>query len=128
MRITVALLVGALTATPVIACPQGASCITTPIARAAAVEAPAHTRARAVRLALTEDRAPSSPLGRSLATYTPEPTDALEVPWIWQVIETEVKGRLPRVEQDNRFSMVVSPVVVRSPSDTVPGVGLSGDF
>lgn len=126
MRITVALVVGALTATPAIACPQGASCITTSIARAATAETPAP--AKIVRLALTEDRAPSSPLGRSLATYTPEDPDELEVPWIWQVIETEVKGRLPRVEQDNTFSMVVSPVVVRSPSDTVPGVGLSGDF
>jgi hypothetical protein len=35
---------------------------------------------------------------------------------------------MPRYEKRDAFSFVLSPVVVTSPSDTIPGVGLAGAF
>ena len=133
MRFAVALTLAAVAAAPATACPQGASCIRGVIVRAVAPEAPAPARAtatpRTLRLTLTDRRPTTTPLVTSLATYSPEPHDDLEVPWIWQVLAAEVYDRLPRYDQrEQKFSMVLSPVVVSSPSDSVPGVGLAGDF
>ncbi|MBA3454968.1 MAG: hypothetical protein H0T42_17900 [Deltaproteobacteria bacterium] len=55
-------------------------------------------------------------------------TDGVEMPWIWAVLATEVRSHLPRYENDEQFSMVLSPVVVTMPTESTPGVGLSGDF
>lgn len=52
----------------------------------------------------------------------------IEMPWIWQVLRDHVYARMPRYEQPRRFALVVSPVVVTSPSDTIPGVGVAGSF
>lgn len=67
---------------------------------------------------------------RSVMTY-PEParaTDDIEMPWIWQVLRTQVYSRMPRYERSSSFTMVLSPVVVSSVDDSVPGVGFAGDF
>jgi hypothetical protein len=51
------------------------------------------------------------------------------MPWIWQVLRREVYSRMPRYEQKREFSLVLSPVVVKTQTDeTVPGVGVAGDF
>ena len=55
-------------------------------------------------------------------------TDEPEMPWIWQVLRREVYARMPRYEKEREFTLVLSPVVVKSQSDTVPGVGVAGDF
>lgn len=56
----------------------------------------------------------------------------LEMPWIWKMLKKEVYNRLPRYEQGTaqrkKFTAVLSPVVVDSGYDTVPGVGVEGDF
>jgi hypothetical protein len=51
----------------------------------------------------------------------------IEMPWIWQALRTQVYSRMPTY-QERRFTMTLSPVVVSSPSDTIPGVGIGGDF
>lgn len=51
----------------------------------------------------------------------------VEMPWIWRALREQVHTRLPKYEEQ-RFSVVVSPVVVTSPSDTIPGVGVGGVF
>jgi len=43
------------------------------------------------------------------------------------VLREQIYSRLPR-HDDERFTLVLSPVVVTSPSDTIPGVGIAGDF
>lgn len=55
----------------------------------------------------------------------PEPNP---MPWIWQVLVREVYGRLPSYDEDHRFTLTLAPVVVASAYDTVPGVGVEGEF
>jgi hypothetical protein len=64
------------------------------------------------------------------APPAPRPTvrTEVEMPWIWRVLRERVYARMPRYEQPRELSVVLAPVVVTSPSDTVPGVGLSGAF
>ena len=52
----------------------------------------------------------------------------IEMPWIWQVLRERVYARMPRYEHKQRFALMLSPVVVTSPSDTVPGLGIAGAF
>ncbi len=52
---------------------------------------------------------------------------AFEMPWIWRVLRREVYRRLPRHE-DPHFTLSLAPVVVDGTFDTVPGVGVAGDF
>lgn len=57
------------------------------------------------------------------------PPGEIEMPWIWRVLREQVYSRMPTYEKrDESIKLVLSPVVVTSPSDTVPGVGISGDF
>ncbi len=116
MRTLAALALVLASATPAAACPDRVTC-------AALLSSGATARPDATP--------PASALWSSLATFSPERPDDLEMPWIWKVVAVEVKKRLPRYDEDARkFSMVLSPVVVAATSndDTVPGVGLSGDF
>ena len=50
------------------------------------------------------------------------------MPAIWTVLRTSVYSRMPTYQQSHDFKLVLSPVVVSSPSDTIPGLGVSGDF
>ena len=53
----------------------------------------------------------------------------VEMPWIWQSLRERVYSRMPSYkEEKSSLAIVVAPVVVKSPSDTVPGIGISGDF
>jgi hypothetical protein len=60
-------------------------------------------------------------------TERPDPT-VVEMPWIWKSIRERVYSRLPTYEDPNELKIVLAPVVVTSPSDTIPGLGLAGDF
>jgi hypothetical protein len=35
---------------------------------------------------------------------------------------------MPTYEEHHAFKIMLAPVIVTSPSDTVPGVGVAGDF
>lgn len=77
---------------------------------------------------LTEHR-----LAGSLRTHVVPRARSIEMPWVWQMLRHNVYARMPRYDRvasrtANRFSLVLSPVVVSSPMDTVPGVGVEGDF
>ena len=58
----------------------------------------------------------------------PDLGEAGEMPWIWQILRTEVYDALPSIEEDKRFNAVLAPVVITSPTETTPGVGMRGDF
>jgi hypothetical protein len=51
----------------------------------------------------------------------------VEMPAIWTALRTSVYSRMPTHQSDD-FKLMLSPVVVSSPSDTIPGLGVSGDF
>lgn len=51
----------------------------------------------------------------------------VEMPAIWMALRTSVYSRMPTKQTDD-FKLMLSPVVVSSPSDTIPGLGVSGDF
>lgn len=52
----------------------------------------------------------------------------VEMPWIWKTLREQVYSRMPTYEDKNELKVVFAPVVVTSPTDTVPGLGLAGDF
>lgn len=131
-------LVGAAFATPANACPQGARCIamlTSPTdftsvrAEQPAPRPPPRKISLTVRVSSQVTNRFAS-LRSSLHNFEPPVThaDDIEMPYLWAVVATEVKSRLPRYQDSNQFSMVLSPVVVTMPSESTPGVGLSGDF
>jgi hypothetical protein len=144
MRVVVmAGLVGAALATPANACPQATRCIAMISAPAdftsirASEIAPAPAAVPHVALAMrlgfdpaTVDADRFAPLRSSLTRFRPAVAHSgdIEMPWIWAVLASEVHDRLPRYEQADQFSMVLSPVVVTMPTESTPGVGLSGDF
>jgi hypothetical protein len=104
-------------------CPPLESCVTQLHSTTRPQRALAHTPAVAV--------APDfSRLTRSLLDTT-RPRRApgeIEMPWIWQALSTQVYSRMPTYEQSHSFKIMLAPVIVTSPSDTVPGVGIAGDF
>lgn len=65
---------------------------------------------------------------RSLPTIRKRAPGEIEMPWIWRVLREQVYSRMPTYEQPQKLKIVLAPVVVTSPADTVPGLGLSGDF
>jgi hypothetical protein len=84
-------------------------------------------------LAIRREVASIDVLSTSLRTHVVPNSRAIEMPWIWQVLRRGVYDRLPRYERldvqpHQKFSMVLSPVVVASPQDTVPGFGVEGGF
>lgn len=119
-------LVGTIMGAPVQACPRGATCVITLDARA--LDAPAPRRPRPVpRL-----RAPALPARGERPPWTferaPGRDDAAHAtPSIWQVLRAKVYARLPRVEQ-RALTFTVAPVVIAGPAESVPGIGLAGDF
>lgn len=52
----------------------------------------------------------------------------IEMPWIWKTLREQVYSRMPTYEQPRELKLVLAPVVVTSPTDTVPGLGIAGDF
>lgn len=52
----------------------------------------------------------------------------VEMPWIWKSLRDRVYSRMPTYEDPNELKVVLAPVVVTSLTDTVPGLGLAGDF
>jgi hypothetical protein len=62
-----------------------------------------------------------------VAPARPDPA-VVEMPWIWKSIKERVYSRMPTYEEKNELKIVLAPVVVTSPSDTVPGLGIAGDF
>ncbi len=141
MRVVLmAALVGAGLTAPAAACPQGTRCIAMVSGRP---ELATSRRTRAAtpaptpppnKLSLTirvSDWADGrGPLHRSLSSFRPAVVHAadLEMPELWAIVASSVKDQLPRYENDEQFSMVLSPVVVTMPSESTPGLGLSGDF
>lgn len=128
-------LLGTLAATPALACPTRVACITTDVLSSGRSELPAaprlltRTARLELRLPFVPRAEPRAELGQSLLTFSPPIEDELAMPWIWQVLRTQVYGRLPRIEPGAQdFSMVLSPVVVAGSFDTVPGFGVAGDF
>lgn len=111
---------------PALACPRHIQCFVqadltsgTEIARVRKVAAIPDVRT--VRLAAGEH-----------LTFGDAPRKAdpgeVEMPWIWRVLREQVVSRLPSYRKPERFTLMLSPVVVTSPSDTIPGVGVAGDF
>jgi len=72
--------------------------------------------------------APRSDL-RRLTLDVPAKRDPseIEMPWIWRALRERVHSQLPSHHSEG-FALTMSPVVVTTPSETVPGLGVAGDF
>lgn len=110
----VAACVATLTTGPALANPHALLTIV-PGARSVRLASPPPERALAERIVLRV--APKPPLDGEI-----------EMPWIWQVLREQVYARMPRYDHKQKLSLLLSPVVVTSPSDTVPGLGIAGAF
>ena len=141
MRIAVmAGLVGVGLTAPASACPQGTRCIamasgmaelsSVRMQRMETPAAPQPVRHLSLTVHLTASEDGNYSLRRSLTGFHPVVVYAedIEMPELWAVVATTVKAQLPRYETEESFSMVLSPVVVTMPTESTPGLGLSGDF
>ena len=115
-------LIALATAPPVYACPTGALCAAVDAQPPREERRPAPKRTLSLRVEKVPERAPWK------LDEAPPKAAADEMPWIWQVLRREVMGRMPRYRDNDGLTFVVSPVVVAGSFDTVPGVGLAGDF
>ena len=52
----------------------------------------------------------------------------IELPWIWRVLRDQFHAHMPKYEAQEAFTLALSPVVVTTPSDSIPGVGVAGAF
>ena len=117
MRLFVALAVLATASPSALACPQGARCV-----REAepADEVPAPKKPLSLRIEHVAEPVPWTFETR------PATTDD-QMPWLWQQLRRSVYDQLPRY-RDDALTFVLAPVVVTGSFDTVPGVGIAGDF
>jgi hypothetical protein len=124
--LVVSICVAAMTTGPALACPRRLLCIVE-TSHAAAPEVPRTTTPAA---AVPDVRQVTLASDHHLTFEAPPKRDPneIEMPWIWRVLRDQVYSQLPRYEQKERFTLVLSPVVVTTPSDTIPGVGVAGDF
>ena len=107
------------------ACPTGAQCARVDTVARAETPGPTPTKRTVEPRSLRIDApAPRDPW--RLEEPPAKQTDD-EMPWIWQALRREVYAQMPRY-RDNSLSFSLSPVVVTGSFDTVPGVGIAGDF
>ena len=122
---------------PAVACPPLDKCLvslpsTTQVPHVKRVS-PAHGDAHAVSQVRT-----SPPETQPALDLTKEPKQLqlkprlapgeVEMPAIWATLRGKVYSQMPTYQKSESFKVVLSPVVVSSPSDTVPGLGIAGDF
>jgi hypothetical protein len=112
----------ALTGTAM-SCPPLESCVTQ--LRSTTSVALAHTPSKQRMIAPDFTRLTHSLLHTTSPRRDP---GEVEMPWIWMALRAQVYSRMPTYEKSHEFKITLSPVVVTSPSDTVPGVGIAGDF
>ncbi|HUS31112.1 MAG TPA: hypothetical protein VMZ53_21525 [Kofleriaceae bacterium] len=117
---------------PAVACPPLDTCLVQlPSTTRLPHVSPAHVRVPASQDAAVSEVGQPPNLTEIIRELTPPPRPApgeVEMPWIWMALRAQVYSRMPTYEQSHDFKIVLSPVVVSSPSDTVPGVGIAGDF
>jgi hypothetical protein len=116
-----ALLLVATSASVATACPPVGACDAKPQTRAPAAQPATRVSPEPASMALEA----KLPLPRRLAP------GEVEMPWIWQTLRDRVYSRMPKYEDkgdNSHLAIVLAPVVVKSPSDTIPGIGIAGDF
>lgn len=95
-----------------------------------------HLRTTVRDAAAPASSAPESPPAARVAELVRTPLRArprlmpgeIEMPWIWKTLREQVYSRMPTYEESHELKIVLSPVVVKSPTDTIPGIGIAGDF
>lgn len=105
------------------ACPRGALCVAIDTERAE-IAVPAAPR-KPLRVSVA---APADPL--PALRFSSERTRASgdsEMPWIWAALRARVYERLP-TQRSEQLTLTLAPVVVKGQFDTIPGVGVAGDF
>jgi hypothetical protein len=121
---------------PAVACPPLDKCLvslpsTTQLPHVKRVS-PAHGDAHAVQqLRSTPPEQPALDLTQDAQKLQLKPRLApgeVEMPAIWATLRGKVYSQMPTYQKSESFKVVLSPVVVSSPSDTIPGLGIAGDF
>ncbi|HEY5952678.1 MAG TPA: hypothetical protein VIV40_44570 [Kofleriaceae bacterium] len=117
--------VAAITTAPAHACPRDVLCVIAPDRAASPEVAPAHRKPAAFPDVRKLTLAP-----RAHLTFVAPPKrdpSVVEMPWIWRVLREQVYSQMPSHRARN-FTLTLSPIVVTTPSDSIPGVGIAGDF
>ncbi|MBA3821489.1 MAG: hypothetical protein H0X17_21575 [Deltaproteobacteria bacterium] len=128
MRSFLILVLLTATALPATACPRAMRCLVSEASlgpRSEAAGPRRATRAHRINLTLTPPREASRRSWSFDAQRRLEATH--EMPEIWRMLKSRVAARMPRVQRGS-LDFAVAPVVVAGSFDTVPGVGVAGDF
>jgi hypothetical protein len=117
--------VAAITAGPALACPRHVLCLVQPEVAGASEVPRTYKRAtipdlRRVTVAPDDQLTFEAPVKH-------DPNE-IEMPWIWRVLRDQVYAQMPKYKRKEAFTLVLSPVVVTTPNDTIPGVGVAGGF
>jgi hypothetical protein len=123
--LVVASCVAAFTTGPALACPRSVLCVVKPDVAVAREVAQV---AKPSRVSLDVRRVHLAPRDRLTfdAPAKPDPS-VVEMPWIWRVLRERVVSTMPS-HRSRGLSVTMQPVVVTTPAETVPGVGIGGDF
>jgi hypothetical protein len=119
--------VAAVTTGSALACPRHVRCIVSPPQSMPSPELPRASVPATLPDVRSVTLAKDDQLAFGDAPAKADPSE-VEMPWIWRVLRDQVYTRMPRYDRPQRFTLLVSPVVVTSPSDTIPGVGVAGEF
>ena len=106
------------------ACPHGALCVAVDTERGE-IAAPAPRAPVAIRIQLSAPPDPMPSLrftAERRASASPD-----EMPWIWAALRARVYSQLP-TQRSESLTLTLAPVVVTGQYDTIPGVGVAGDF
>lgn len=112
------------------ACPRGAQCIANRPHEIAAISAPRIEipRPRRISLRLTADVSARKPVLAMTPAHERKDPNEVEMPWIWQVIRGQFYGSMPTFQGDQDLTLRLAPVVVAGQFDTIPGLGVAGEF
>jgi hypothetical protein len=108
------------TARTALACPRGARCV---IEAVTIAEVPGPKRPLRLHIEHVDTREPLWTFEASNKTEEPV------VPKFWQTLREQAYARMPHYRGDDGLTFTLSPVVVTASAfDTVPGIGIAGDF
>lgn len=125
--------VAAIATAPALASPRRLLCVVHPDAIATAAlnrsarSEPVQPRARVTVPDVHRVHLDARPPRAVLASSHTHDDDDRDMPWIWRMLRARALSHLPHHDA-TRFSLALTPVVVTSPSESIPGVGVAGHF
>lgn len=117
------MLIGTAGAHTAAACPRGALCVAADAERAEIPVPAAPRKPLRVQLAAPADSLPALRFSTERRTARADG----ELPSLWAALRTRVYAQLP-TQRSESVTLTLALVVVKGQYDTIPGLGVAGDF